>query len=64
MNAKSSITSIAHQIEKVPARVESARKTLDGWRGRTLRMVKRYPGRSMLGAFAAAFVFAKLTRYL
>ena len=61
---KSSITSIAHQIEKVPARVESARKTLDGWRSRTLRMVKRYPGRSILGAFAAAFVLAKVTRYL
>ena len=64
MTAKSSITTLAHQIEKVPARVESARKTLDGWRSRTLRMVKRYPGRSMLGAFAFAFVLAKVTRYL
>ena len=63
MTAKSSITSIAHQIEKVPARVDSARKTLDGWRHTTLRMVKRYPGRSMLGAFALAFVVAKITRY-
>ena len=63
MTAKSSVTSIAHQIEKVPARVESARKTLDGWRASTLRMVKRYPGRSILGAFAVAFVMAKVTRY-
>jgi hypothetical protein len=63
MTAKSSVTSIAREIEKVPARVETARKTLDSWRNSTLRMVKRYPGRSILGAFAVAFVMAKITRY-
>jgi hypothetical protein len=64
MSAKSSVTSIAHQIEKVPARVEMARKTLDTWRSRGLRMVKRYPGRSIAGAFALAFVLGKISRFV
>ena len=63
MTAKASITSIANQIDKVPARMHRARRALEGWRHDTLRMVKRYPGRSVLGAFAFAFVVAKITRY-
>jgi hypothetical protein len=63
MTKSSSVTSIAREIEKVPARVQSARKTLDGWRHSALRMVKRHPGRSVLGAFAIAFVLGKVSRF-
>ena len=63
MNAKSSIASIANEIEKMPDRVEDARKAVEGWGSNALRMVKRYPGRSVLGAFAIGFVLAKLARY-
>ncbi|HVZ73173.1 MAG TPA: hypothetical protein VHJ20_12420 [Polyangia bacterium] len=64
MNAKSSIATIANEIEKMPERVEDARKALDGYRSDALRIVKRYPGRSLLGAFAIGFVIAKITRYV
>jgi hypothetical protein len=64
MNAKSSIASIATELEKMPEHVEDARKALDGWRSTTLRTVKRYPGRSIVGAFAIGFVIAKIARYV
>ena len=62
--SKSSMTNIANQLEKVPQRVESARKVMETWRTRTLRMVKRNPGRSILGAFAIAFLLGKVSRFV
>jgi hypothetical protein len=64
MNPKSSIASFANELEKMPEHVEDARKALDGWRSHTLRMVKRNPGRSILGAFAIGIVLAKVARYV
>lgn len=64
MNPKSSIASIANELEKMPEHVEDARKALDGWRSEALRTVKRYPGRSIIGAFAIGFVLAKVARYV
>jgi hypothetical protein len=63
MNAKSSISSIANELEKMPERVEDARKAIDGYRSDALRLVKRYPGRSLVGAFALGFIIAKIARY-
>jgi hypothetical protein len=63
MNANSTISSIASELEKMPERVEDARKAIDDWRNDALRVVKRYPGRSILGAFAVGFVIAKIARY-
>ena len=64
MNAKSSIASIANELERMPERVEDARKALDGWNNNAMKMVKKYPGRSILGAFAVGFVLAKIARYV
>jgi len=64
MNAKSSIASIANELERMPERVEDARKALDGWSNSTMKMVRKYPGRSILGAFAIGFVLAKVARYV
>jgi hypothetical protein len=64
MNPKSSIASIANELEKMPEHVEDARKALDGWRSNAFRTVKRYPGRSIVGAFAIGFVLAKMARYV
>ena len=63
MNAKSSIASIANELENLPDRVEDARKALDSWSGSAMKMVKKYPGRSILGAFAIGFVLAKIARH-
>jgi hypothetical protein len=64
MNAKSSIHSIANELEKMPERVDDARKALDDWRSDTMRVVKKYPGRSVLGALAIGFVLAKIARHV
>lgn len=64
MNAKSSIASIANELEKMPDRVDDARKALDDWRSDTMRVVKKYPGRSVLGALAIGFVLAKIARHV
>jgi hypothetical protein len=64
MNARSSIASIANELEKMPDRVEDARKALDDWRSDTMRVVRKYPGRSVLGALAIGFVLAKIARHV
>jgi len=60
--AKSSIALIANELERMPARVHYARKALDGVRHDGLRIVRKNPGRSILGALAIGFVVAKLIR--
>lgn len=62
MNAKSSMAAIANELERMPEHVEDARRALDGWRHGTMRMVKKYPGRSIVGALAIGFVIAKIAR--
>jgi hypothetical protein len=64
MNASSTISNIANELERMPERVEDARRALDGWRTSALRVVRKYPGRSILGAFAVGFVIAKVARYI
>lgn len=64
MNTKASISSIANELEKMPERVEDARKALDSFQSDTLRLVKKYPGRSVLGALAIGFVLAKIARHV
>jgi hypothetical protein len=60
--ASSTISSIANELEKMPERVEDARKALDGFRSDAFRVVKKYPGRSLIGAFAVGFVIAKIAK--
>jgi hypothetical protein len=62
--ANSTISSIATELEKMPERVEDARKVIDSFQSNALRMVKKYPGRSILGAFAIGIVLAKVARYV
>jgi hypothetical protein len=62
--ANSTISNIASELEKMPERVEDARKALDGVQSNALRMVKKHPGRSILGAFAIGFVVAKVAKYI
>ena len=64
MNANATISNIANELEKMPERVEDARRAIEDWRNDALRVVKRYPGRSILGAFAVGFVLAKIARYV
>jgi hypothetical protein len=59
-SANATISSIATELERMPERVDDARKTLNGWRHDALRTVKKYPGRTVIGAFAIGFVLAKL----
>jgi hypothetical protein len=60
--AKSSVAVLATELERMPERVEDARKALDGFRAQGIKLVRRYPGRSILGALAAGFVIAKIAR--
>jgi hypothetical protein len=62
MTAKSSIASITHELERMPERVEDARRALDGYRQDGLRLVRRYPGRTIAGAFAVGFILSRLFR--
>lgn len=60
----STLSSIAIELERVPERVEDARKTLEGWRGDVEKMVKKNPVRTVLSAVALGYVVAKVGRYL
>ena len=60
----STIASIADELERVPERVEDARKALEGWKGDVEKMVKANPVRTVVGAFALGYVIAKVARYI
>jgi hypothetical protein len=60
----SAMSSIANELERVPERVEDARKALEGWKGDVEKMVKKNPVRTVLGAFAIGYVVAKVGRYI
>jgi hypothetical protein len=60
----SAMSSITNELERVPERVEDARKVLDGWKGDVEKMVKKNPVRTVLGSFAIGYVVAKVGRYI
>ena len=64
MSANQTISAIATELERVPERVEDAKRALDGWRTTTFRVVRKYPGRSVLGAIALGFVIGKIGKYI
>jgi hypothetical protein len=47
----------------IPKRLDTARTMIMRLPGRTLRMAKESPVRSVLGAFVIGFVVAKLARF-
>jgi hypothetical protein len=60
--SKSSLAVIANELEKMPARMGYARRNLESWRHQGLRVVRKNPGRSILGALAVGFIVAKIAR--
>jgi len=60
----SMISDIANELERVPERVEDARKAMQGWKGRAEKMVKNNPMRIILGAVAFGWLVAKIGRYV
>ena len=62
--SESTISTIATEFERVPERVEDARKALDGWKGDVEKVVKKNPVRAVVGAFAAGYILARIGRYL
>lgn len=61
---EATISQIANELERVPERVEDAKKALEGLRGDVEKMVKRKPVQTVLGAFAAGYILARIGRYL
>ena len=58
------VSEIAKELERVPERVEDARKAVDGWRGNIAKMVKKNPMRTVLGAVVFGWALAKIGRYI
>ncbi|HEX4404129.1 MAG TPA: hypothetical protein VH560_04825 [Polyangia bacterium] len=58
INTKS-LTKIARRM---PKQLRNVRGTLKDAQSQALRMTRQSPGRSILGAFAIGYVFAKLAR--
>ena len=72
MTFKSQVESIAHdlngRVEHLPERATRARKMANEMANdladRTVQMVRQYPGRSILGAFAVGFLIAKVAKHV
>jgi hypothetical protein len=60
--ANSSLAVISSELDRLPKRFRGVRKSAIGLQHRTLRMTKRNPGRSLLGAFAVGFVISRLAK--
>ena len=60
--SKSSLAVITSEINRMPMRFRGARKSVVGLQHRTLKMTKRNPGRTLLGAFAVGFVISRLAK--
>jgi len=58
------VSEIANELERVPERVEDARKTVQGWKGGVEKMVKKNPVRTVLGAVVFGWLVAKIGRYI
>jgi hypothetical protein len=57
-------SAIATIAKAVPARLQGAGKTAKRLGTRALRVTKDNPGRSLVGAFAAGVVLAKMSRFV
>ena len=60
----SMVSDFAKELERVPERVEDARKAVQGWKGGVEKMVKKNPIRTVLGAVAFGWFVAKIGRYI
>jgi hypothetical protein len=55
-------TSLTKIARRMPKQLRNAGSALKGAQHQALRMTRQSPGRSILGAFAIGYVFAKLAR--
>ena len=60
----SMISDLANELERVPERVEDARRAMEGWRGNIEKMVKKNPLRTVIGAVVFGWLVAKIGRYV
>lgn len=60
--AQSSLAIITSEIDRLPKRLRGARRSAIGLQHRTMRLTKRNPGRSLLGAFAIGFVVSRIAK--
>ena len=60
----SMVSDIAKELERVPERVEDARKAVQGWKSGVEKMVKRNPIRTVLSAVAFGWFVGKIGRYI
>jgi hypothetical protein len=60
----SMISDLANELERVPERVENARRAMEGWRGSIEKMVKKNPLGAVIGAIAFGWLVAKIGRYV
>jgi len=58
------LTTVTKQFDKMPSRMKDAQKTLNGVQASGVKMVKKYPLRTALGAFAAGVAITKIARYV
>lgn len=72
MSFKSQVESIASdltgQVEHLPERATHARQVVNDvtrdLADRTVKMVRQYPGRSIIGAFVVGFLIAKVAKHV
>jgi hypothetical protein len=53
---------LSHLPRHLPRHLRGARKSVVELQRQTLKMTKRSPGRTLLGAFAAGFVISRLAK--
>lgn len=57
------VRTIQRRAEKLPGRVDDAKRMLAHWRARARRRVGDNPIKTIVGAFAIGLVLAKLVRH-
>jgi hypothetical protein len=60
--SKSSIAVITSELNRLPTRLRGARKSVVELQRQTLKLTRRSPGRTLLGAFAIGFVISRLAK--
>jgi hypothetical protein len=60
--SKSSIAVITSELNRLPTRFRGARKQVVELQRQTLKLTRRSPGRTLLGAFAIGFVISRLAK--
>ena len=60
--SKSSIAVITSELNRLPTRLRGARKSVVELQRQTLKLTRRSPGRTLLGAFAIGFVSSRLAK--